>query len=184
MINKNLNLDQNKKWNIIGLADIQCLEDIPETSNTLEGNALQKAHYVLKNHNHECFADDTGLEVDALYGRPGVYSARYAGPQKNADDNIRKILQELDGAKSRKARFRTIIALLLNRKQYLFEGGVEGRIIHEKRGTGGFGYDPVFIPLGLDKTFAEMSLEEKNKISHRAMAVNKLITFLKSYNDR
>jgi XTP/dITP diphosphohydrolase len=181
VLRKNLVQDQNRQWNIIGLDEIQCHEDIPETSDTLEGNALQKAKYVLDNYGHDCFADDTGFEVESLGGKPGVYSARYAGPQRNFDDNIRKVLEELKGYENRQARFRTVIALVLDSKQYFFEGWIEGRVINEKRGAGGFGYDPVFIPDGHDKTFAEMNLDEKNQISHRGLAVKKLIDFLKSY---
>jgi XTP/dITP diphosphohydrolase len=176
--------DQLIKWKIIGLADIHCQDDIPETSNTLEGNALQKALYIKKHYGHDCFADDTGFEIDALDGRPGVFSARYAGPQRNFDDNIQKVLEELNGLENRTACFRTVITLLMGSEQRIFEGRVEGRIIHEKRGKSGFGYDPVFIPAGHDKTFAEMTLEEKNKISHRAKAIMKLIEHLKSYDGR
>jgi XTP/dITP diphosphohydrolase len=181
VLNNILMQHHSKKWKIIGLADIGCIEDIPETSDTLEGNALQKALYIKKNFGYDCFADDTGLEVDALDGKPGIYSARYAGSQRNFNDNISKVLKELEPKTNRSARFRTVIALVLDSGQYLFEGHVEGRIIDEKRGTGGFGYDPVFVPDGFEKTFAEMTLDEKNKISHRALAVKKLIAFLKDY---
>jgi len=181
VLKKYLTQEQTRQWNIIGLAEIGCFEDIPETSDTLEGNALQKAKYVLENYGHNCFADDTGFEIDALGGKPGIYSARYAGPQRNFDDNIHKALEELKEQKNRNACFRTVIALLLDSKQYFFEGVIEGRVIHVKRGVGGFGYDPVFVPDGYDKTFAEMGLDEKNQISHRALAVKKLIDFLKSY---
>lgn len=181
VLHSRLNRSKTKQWNIIGLADIQCHDDIPETRDTLEGNALQKAEYVLEKFSYECFADDTGLEVDALGGQPGVYSARYAGPAKDFDANIKKLLKELDGSNNRKARFRTVIALVIDANQYFFEGTVEGHIIHEKRGSGGFGYDPVFIPDGFEKTFAEMSLHEKNKISHRAIATSRLIDFLMTY---
>jgi XTP/dITP diphosphohydrolase len=181
VLNMKVFQEQTRQWNIIGLAEIGCFEDIPETSDTLEGNALQKAKYVLDNYGHDCFADDTGFEIDFLGGKPGVYSARYAGPQRNFDDNIHKVLEELKDQKNRKSRFRTVIALLLDSKQYFFEGRIEGSVIHEKRGTGGFGYDPVFVPDGYNKTFAEMGLDEKNQISHRALAVKKLIDFLKNY---
>jgi XTP/dITP diphosphohydrolase len=181
VLNMKIFQEQTRQWNIIGLAEIGCFEDIPETSDTLEGNALQKAKYVLDYYGHDCFADDTGFEIESLCGKPGVYSARYAGPQRNFDDNIHKVLEELEGNDNRKARFRTVIALLLDSKQYFFEGVVEGRVIHVKRGAGGFGYDPVFVPDGYNKTFAEMSLDEKNQISHRALAVKKLIDFLKNY---
>lgn len=181
VLNMKVYQKQTRQWNIIGLAEIGCFEDIPETSDTLEGNALQKAKYVFDNYSQDCFADDTGFEIDSLGGKPGVYSARYAGAQRNFDDNIHKVLEELKEHKNREARFRTVIALLLDSKHYFFEGLVEGRVIHEKRGTGGFGYDPVFVPDGYDKTFAELGLDEKNQISHRALAVKKLIDFLKSY---
>ncbi len=171
------------EWKIIGLNDIQCHEDIPETSDTLEGNALQKALYVSRHYHYDCFADDTGLEIEALNGRPGVHSARYAGEGKNFDDNTRKVLEELKGSKNRNARFRTVIALVLNSEKYFFEGTAGGRIIDEKRGKGGFGYDPVFIPEGYGQTFAEMSMEEKNQISHRAQATRQLIDFLRNYQD-
>jgi XTP/dITP diphosphohydrolase len=163
---------------VLGLKDIECYEDIPETAHTLEGNAIQKADYVTEKFGLDCFADDTGLEVEALNGAPGVISARYAGSQKDAGDNIRKLLSELDGASNRKARFRTVIALNANGSQHLFEGIVEGEITPELRGGSGFGYDPVFMPEGRMKTFAEMGMPEKNSISHRARAVEKLVQFL------
>jgi XTP/dITP diphosphohydrolase len=182
VLQTNMVEQQNPIWNIIGLAEINCIDDIPETSDTLEGNALQKALYISEGFGHDCFADDTGLEVDALDGRPGVYSARYAGSQRSFDDNINKVLDELKDVKNRTARFRTVIALVLDSDHYFFEGKIEGHIIHERRGSSGFGYDPVFVPQGYDKTFAEMTLEEKNIISHRALAVKKLIDFLKTYD--
>lgn len=172
-------LNQDGLIRITGLEAIGCHEDLPETSETLEGNALQKALYVSRHYNYDCFADDTGLEIDALDGRPGVYSARYAGLQKNFDDNIHKVLTELEKVKNRKARFRTVVALVLGPEQFIFEGRVEGKIISEKRGTGGFGYDSIFVPDGFEKTFAEMDLDEKNKISHRAEATKKLTDFLR-----
>lgn len=163
---------------IKSLNDINCLEDIPETQATIEGNASQKAFYVFEKYNVNCFADDTGLEVEALNGRPGVLSARYAGEAKDANANMDKILLELDGVENRKARFKTIISLVINGEQRLFEGIVDGVILKDKLGSQGFGYDPIFVPNGYDKTFAELSIAEKNKISHRARAVNKLVEYL------
>ena len=160
------------------LAEISCNEDIPETSDTLQGNALQKAIFVHERCGLNCFSDDTGLEIEALKNAPGVYSARYAGEQKCAADNVAKVLFEMQGVENRKARFCTIIALILEGKTYFFEGEVNGSIIKNPIGTKGFGYDPIFIPEGYDKTFAELDLEIKNTISHRARAVQKLITFL------
>lgn len=165
---------------LLSLEDIGCHDDIPETSDTLEGNALQKAKYVYERYHIDCFADDTGLEVEALDGAPGVYSARYAGEGHNSEENIRKLLHELEGKDNRKARFRTVFALIINGKEHLFEGIVKGEIIATKRGTSGFGYDPVFVPEGFTQTFAEMSDAQKNKISHRAIGVNKLCKFLNS----
>lgn len=167
---------------IVSLSDIGCNEDIPETADTLEGNALQKAHYVLNKFAYPSFADDTGLEIDALNGRPGVYSARYAGENCNFDDNMNKVLKELENTSNRQARFRTVIALLLDGKEYLFEGSVEGEILKVKKGVKGFGYDPIFKPSGFDTSFAEMSSESKNTISHRALAMQKLLAFLRSYH--
>ncbi len=164
--------------NILGLEDIGCSEDIPEEHDTLEGNARQKAEYIYKKYKINCFADDTGLEVDALNGRPGVYSARYAGPEQVAQKNIQKLLEELSGKELRTARFKTVIALYLNDNYYSFEGCIEGRIAHEQSGSDGFGYDPVFKPMGYERTFAEMPLKEKNRISHRAVATSKLAIFL------
>lgn len=163
---------------ILSLADIGCHEDIEETEKTLEGNARLKANYIAKNYDYNCFADDTGLEVEALNGAPGVYSARYAGPQASYADNVNKLLVELNNHSDRKAEFKTIIALNLNGKQYVFEGICKGQILKEKRGQKGFGYDPVFQPENYNQTFAEMTLEEKSKISHRAIATKKLIDFL------
>ena len=154
-------------------------EELPETGDMLEANALQKARFVLQHSGKACFADDTGLEIFCLDGRPGVYSARYAGEAKNADDNIAKILAEMKDCKDRSARFRTVIAFVDGKQEHLFEGIVEGKIIEEKRGEKGFGYDPVFVPDGFSKTFAEMELEEKNSVSHRARAIKKLVDFLK-----
>lgn len=165
-------------FRIVSLAEINCREEIPETADTLEGNALLKARYVKEHYGYDCFADDTGLEVEALDNAPGVYSARYAGEEKSSEANIRKLLGELEGKENRKARFRTVIALILNGKEVLFEGIVKGEIIPEKRGVSGFGYDPVFIPEGYTETFAEMGNETKNTISHRAEAVKKLDRYL------
>ena len=168
------------KLEILSLKDIECDVDIPETADTLLGNAILKAEYINKNYSVDCFADDTGLEVEALNGEPGVYSARYANP--NGHDsmaNMQKLLQNLYGKENRKAQFKTVICLILDGKQHIFEGIVKGTISKELRGTGGFGYDPIFIPEGYDKSFAELGLDVKNKISHRAKAVEKLIRFLK-----
>lgn len=165
---------------LLSLADIGCEEELPETQDTLEGNARQKAEYVLHNYGVACFADDTGLEVTALNGEPGVYSARYAGPQRRAEDNVAKLLQELQGAADRSARFRTVVALAsADGSVHEFAGEVGGTIIEEARGAGGFGYDPVFVPAeGNGRTFAEMTGTEKNRISHRARAVAKLLAYL------
>ena len=188
---------------LLGLADINCTEGIPETQPTIEGNASQKAFYVYNNYHINCFADDTGLEIEALEGRPGVLSARYAGENKDADENINKVLNELQGVTNRNARFKTVISLVLDGKEIQFEGIVNGTILTEKHGVDGFGYDPIFAPdtnpfRSLDghllphsmppeikiiceeerkKTFAEMTISEKNKISHRALAVNKLVAY-------
>ena len=164
---------------ILSLEDIGCLEDIPETADTIEGNAILKANYVTQNYGYNCFADDTGLEVEALNGVPGVYSARYAGEQKDANDNMAKLLANLEGKTNRKANFKTVICLNLDGKQQLFTGIINGKIIEEKIGTNGFGYDPIFIADGYSKTFAELTLEEKSVISHRGMAVKQLVDFLK-----
>jgi len=169
-------------FRILGLADLGITEDIPEEAETLEENALFKARYVHEKTGLSVFADDTGLEVTALGGAPGVYSARYAGESKSFDDNIEKLLREMRNATDRSARFRTVIALILDGSEYLFEGTVEGEIIRERRGVGGFGYDPVFIATGSDRTFAEIPLSEKNLISHRAKAMRKLIEFLSRDN--
>ncbi|MEM6684942.1 MAG: non-canonical purine NTP diphosphatase [Bacteroidota bacterium] len=163
---------------ILSLKDIGGIEDIPETQPTIEGNAIQKAQYVKDKYGYDCFADDTGLEVRALYGEPGVFSARYAGPQRNADDNMNKLLQNLANKKDRTAQFKTVIALILNGKQFTFTGICEGAIIEEKRGDKGFGYDPIFMADGFTETFAQISLEEKNRVGHRGKAVQKLIDFL------
>lgn len=165
-------------FKIITLKDIRCFDEIPETAETLEGNSLLKASFISETYNLNCFADDTGLEIEALDNRPGVYSARYAGPEKSAAANINKVLLELEGKTARNAQFRTIITLILNKSTFSFEGIVRGEIISEKRGENGFGYDPIFVPQGEIRTFAEMSLEEKNKHSHRARAFQKMIEFL------
>ena len=167
---------------IVSLEDIGCTEDIPETADTIEGNAILKANYVTSNYGYDCFADDTGLVVDALNGAPGVYSARYAGKQKDANDNMDKLLSELKDESNRKANFKTVIALNLNGNQNLFTGIINGKIIEEKIGTNGFGYDPIFVADGFDKTFAELSMEEKSTISHRGIAVKELILFLQKLN--
>lgn len=160
------------------LGEIGCHDDIPETAATLEGNAQLKAEYVHAQYKVNCFADDTGLEIEALNNAPGVYSARYAGEQKDANDNMDLVLANLKGQTNRKARFRTVITLILDGETYHFEGIAAGEICTEKSGEAGFGYDPIFKPTGFDQTFSEMSLEEKNKISHRGIAVRKLIQFL------
>ena len=167
---------------IVSLEEIGCIEDIPETADTIEGNAILKANYVTEKYGFDCFADDTGLEVDALNSAPGVYSARYAGEQKDANDNMDKLLSELKDESNRKANFKTVIALNLNGKQNLFTGIINGKIIEEKIGTNGFGYDPIFVADGFDKTFAELSMEEKSTISHRGIAVKELILFLQKLN--
>ena len=163
---------------IISLEDIGCTEDIPETAETIEGNAILKANYVTEKYGYPCFADDTGLEVDALNGAPGVYSARYAGEQKDANDNMDKLLLELKDKSNRNANFKTVICLNLNGTQQLFTGIINGKIIDEKIGTNGFGYDPIFTAEGHQKTFAQLTLEEKAQISHRGIAVAQLIAFL------
>ncbi|MCF6128735.1 non-canonical purine NTP diphosphatase [Flavobacterium sp. AS60] len=163
---------------ILSLEDIGCFEEIPETADTIEGNAILKANYVTEKYGYNCFADDTGLEVEALNGEPGVYSARYAGEQKGANDNMDKLLLNLKDTSNRVAQFKTVIALNLNGKQTLFTGIIKGKIIEEKIGTNGFGYDPIFVADGYTKTFAELTIEEKSKISHRGLAVKQLVDFL------
>ena len=164
---------------LLSLKDIGCFEEIPEEQPSVEGNARQKALFVYEKYNYPCFADDTGLEVDALNGEPGVFSARYAGPEKDANANMDKVLERLQKINNRKARFRTVIALITAGVEKQFEGVVEGEITRGKRGDSGFGYDPVFLPDGFNKTFAEMDLSTKNKISHRGRAVQKLVQYLK-----
>jgi len=165
---------------IISLESIGCFEDIPETADTIEGNAIQKANYITQKYGYDCFADDTGLEVEALNGEPGVYSARYAGAQRNADDNMNLLLEKLQSQSNRKAQFKTVITLNLNGKQHLFTGIVAGKITLEKIGNQGFGYDPIFQPEGFSETFAQLSLAQKGQISHRGKATQALITFLES----
>ncbi|MDU1892193.1 MAG: non-canonical purine NTP diphosphatase [Dysgonomonas sp.] len=165
-------------FEILSLKDIECFEDIEEPGETLEENALIKARYVKEKYGYDCFGDDTGLEVEALNGAPGVYSARYAGDGHDAKANMNKLLKELDGISNRKAQFRSVIALILDGKEYLFEGKIEGQIITDERGTAGFGYDPVFMPDGYNETFAQLGNEVKNNISHRALAVKALCKFL------
>jgi XTP/dITP diphosphohydrolase len=167
-----------KHIKLLSLADILCLEDIPETQATIEGNAIQKAEYLVKHYGYNCFADDTGLEVEALNGDPGVFSARYAGPKRNADDNTNKLLKALNGKDNRSAQFKTVIALHLNGNLHTFTGICKGDITEEKHGEGGFGYDPIFKAAGYDQTFAEITLEEKNTIGHRGKAVQQLIRYL------
>ena len=170
-----------KDFEIVSLAEIGCHEDIPETGLTLEENARQKSTYIVEHYNHDCFADDTGLEVDALNGEPGVHSARYAeGTDHDSEANMRKLLSKMANVKDRTARFRTVISLIINGVEHQFEGRVEGWIATEKHGTEGFGYDPIFIPEGYDKSFAELGEEVKNQISHRARAVKKLAEYLSS----
>jgi XTP/dITP diphosphohydrolase len=170
-------------FEIVSLKDIGFEGDIPETGNTLKENASQKSHYIYDRYGLNCFADDTGLEVEALNGSPGVYSARYAGENCSYDDNVNKLLKELGNEKNRKAAFKTVISLIFDDKEYFFEGKVDGVITKEKHGEGGFGYDPVFQPNGYNKTFAEMELEQKNKISHRGKATLKLVEFLKTISE-
>lgn len=162
---------------VLSLADIGCHDDIPETAETLEGNALIKARWVKEKYGYDCFADDTGLMVEALQGAPGVYSARYAGPQCSPDDNIRLLLKNMEGESNRKAKFATVVALIYQGKEYIFEGEVKGEISQTEGGTAGFGYDPIFVPENSSLSFAEMSSEDKNKISHRGRAMAKLAKF-------
>lgn len=169
-------------FRVLSLEDIGCAEELPETQATLEGNSLQKAAYIYNRFQLPCFADDTGLEVEALDGAPGVFSARYAGEQKNSEDNIALLLKNLAGQQNRKARFRTVITLIgLTAEAVTFEGVVAGSILAHKKGRGGFGYDPVFVPDGFSRTMAEMTLDEKNRISHRGQAIRKLAGWLKDH---
>ncbi len=168
-----------KYYQVMSLKDLGDDTDVPETGDTLEENAMIKANYLWNTYHQNCFADDTGLEVEALDNAPGVYSARYAGEHKSSEDNVAKLLKELEGKDNRKARFRTVIALIMGGKRYLFEGKIEGVITTSPKGTSGFGYDPIFQPDGYEKTFAELTLEDKNNISHRAKAVEQLVLFLR-----
>lgn len=170
------------QFNVKGLREIGFEGDIPETGTTLTENASIKSHFIFDRHHIDCFSDDTGLEIDALDDRPGVYSARYAGEDGNAKRNINKILRELRGIENRTAQFRTVISLIMGGKEYFFEGKVKGKIIENEKGTAGFGYDPVFIPDGYDQTFAELPSGVKNKISHRANAMKKLVDFLNTHS--
>ena len=163
---------------ILSLSDINCQEDIPETGDTLKENALIKAQFVKERFGLDCFADDTGLEVEALNNAPGIYSSRYAGPKCDPDDNMQKLLDDLKDNESRKAQFRTVIALIFNGEEHYFEGIIRGEIIQQKEGENGFGYDPIFKPTGYNKTFGELSDEIKNSLSHRAIATKKLVAFL------
>lgn len=165
---------------LLSLKDINCSEEIPEEQPTLEGNANQKSTYVFEKYGYACFADDTGLEIEALNNEPGVYSARYAGQEKSAEANMKKVLEKLAKINNRNARFRTVISLIIEGKENQFVGIVEGEIILEKKGNSGFGYDPIFQPRGFETTFAEMNLKDKNKISHRGRAVEKLVDYLKN----
>lgn len=166
------------QFEVLSLKDIGCTYDLPENQETLEGNSLEKSRFVFDNFQIDCFADDTGLEVKYLSGAPGVYSARYAGPHKSNEDNITLLLQKLEKAEDRSAQFRTVFTLIIKGQVFQFEGVVKGKIISQKIGNQGFGYDPVFVPLGYEQTFAEMSMTEKGKISHRGIATRKLVDFL------
>ncbi|WP_321279966.1 non-canonical purine NTP diphosphatase [Marinifilum fragile] len=172
-----------EKVELLSLKDISCNDEIPEDYETLEENATQKAEYIYKKYNVNCFADDTGLEVKSLNNEPGVYSARYAGEDKDAKANMKKVLAKLEGVEDRSARFRTVISLFLDNKEYQFEGIVDGNILESERGKDGFGYDPIFEPKGYEVSFAEMEMSEKNKISHRGLAVQKLVQFLLDYKN-
>lgn len=169
------------KYKLQSLGDLNITEDIPETKDTICENAIQKAEYLYGKYKMDCFADDTGLCIDALDGKPGVFSARYAGPKKDSLDNMKKVLDEMEGAKNRSAQFKTVIALFIDGNRYIFKGICQGTITNKPIGKDGFGYDPIFIPKGYSNTFAEMTIEEKNRISHRAKAVEQLVAFLKSY---
>ena len=169
-------------FELLSLRDIGCFDEIPEEQPTIEGNARQKAFYIFEKFGLACFADDTGLEIEALNGEPGVYSAMYAGDEKNAEANMNKVLKKMENASNRNARFKTVISLVINGNEKQFEGTTEGEILREKRGGLGFGYDPIFQPKGFNLTFAEMELDEKNKISHRGRAVQKLVQYLNCNN--
>ena len=168
-----------EQFELLSLNDIGCSEDIPETGDTLEANAAQKSYYIWERYHIDCFADDTGLEIDALNGEPGVYSARFAGEAKDARENVKKVLRLMNGETNRSARFRTVISLIIDGKETQFDGVVEGEILTETRGDAGFGYDPIFRPEEKEKSFAEMNADEKNEISHRGRAVAKLVDYLK-----
>ncbi|MFW5754290.1 MAG: RdgB/HAM1 family non-canonical purine NTP pyrophosphatase [Marinilabiliaceae bacterium] len=186
--NQNKSREINKllgsAWNVRSLDDVGFHQEIPETGSSLEENALQKARFVWNELGVTCFADDTGLEIDALNGEPGVYSARYAGPEKDSMQNMEKVLEEMAHVSDRKARFRTVIALIMDGKEVLFEGRVEGKILREMIGDQGFGYDPIFQPDEADGSFASMSLARKNQISHRARAIRKLVDYLESIKNQ
>ena len=167
-----------KSFEVVGLKEMGLHDDIAETGITLEENALIKSQYIYEKTGLSCFADDTGLEVEVLVGKPGVYSARYAGEHATAENNMQKLLSEMEGQKNRNARFRTVISLILDGEEYSFEGQVKGEILYQKTGNGGFGYDPIFKPTGFDQSFAQMTMKQKNEISHRGVAVKKLIHFL------
>lgn len=171
----------NGEFTLLSLEDIGCNEEIPETGTTLEFNASQKSHYIWDKYGIDCFADDTGLEIEALNNEPGVYSARYAGQAKSSEANIQKVLEKMKHTDERRARFRCVFSLIMNGEETQFEGIVEGNILHEKEGNGGFGYDPIFRPLGYEKSFASLSPEEKNRISHRGRAVQKLVEYHKDH---
>jgi len=171
-----------RKIRLLCLSDIGFEGDIPETHETLEENAAEKAEFLYNRYGMNCFADDTGLEIDALQGEPGVYSSRYAGENVTYDENMNKVLAKLTGITNRKARFRTVICLIINKKKYFFRGEISGLILEKKRGSSGFGYDPIFQPEGFDQSFAELSLEEKNRISHRGKAAQQLVEFLNKYS--
>ncbi|WP_439473946.1 non-canonical purine NTP diphosphatase [Algoriphagus formosus] len=171
-----------KSIEIVSLKEIGCEEELPETGDTLDHNAFQKARYVKEKYSVDCFADDTGLEVEALQGEPGVYSGRYAGEPRSDERNVDLLLKNLSGISNREAQFRTVIALILGEDEYAFEGVAKGMIIEERRGEKGFGYDPIFVPEGMNRTFAELDMEEKNRISHRGKAVHALVQFLTSKN--
>lgn len=177
-------LGRDTPFEVIPMSAIGLVEDIPETSATIEGNAIQKARFLHDRFGVDCFAEDTGLEIDSLDGEPGVLSARYAGDAKNADANMKLVLKKLDSKENRKARFRTVIALIINKMEYTFEGIVEGRIDTKASGTGGFGYDPIFIPNGFDQSFGVLDDSVKNQISHRSRALSKMTSFLKQLPSR
>lgn len=175
-------LEGNSSFEVISMKDYGINEDIPETSPTIEGNALQKARFLFDKYHLNCFSEDTGLEIESLNGEPGVYSARYAGPERDANANMDLVIKNLHGIKNRNAQFRTVIALIIHGKEYTFEGIVKGEMAEQKTGTGGFGYDPLFVPDGYDRSFGELDASVKNQISHRARALSKLVDFLKNHD--